>query len=85
MADQNDIFHRNIPGRFYVDNSCIDCGQCPDMAREFFRTDEEERVSFVHRQPETAEEFELARDALERCLPCMKASIPFVDISTIQM
>ena len=67
MADRNDIFHRNVPGRFYVDNSCIDCGQCPDTAPEFFWRDDEEGVSYVHRQPTGPEEIRLATEALEGC------------------
>lgn len=67
MANRNESFHRNVPGRFYVDHTCIDCGQCPDTAPDFFRRDDEEGVSYVFRQPQTDEEIELAVEAMEGC------------------
>ncbi len=57
----------NVAGRFYVDSTCIDCDQCRDLAPAVFRRDEETGQSFVYRQPETAEEISLAREALETC------------------
>jgi ferredoxin len=57
----------NLAGRFYVDSSCTDCDLCRDLAPAFFRRDDETGQSFVYRQPETAEEISVAREALESC------------------
>ncbi|MFN0075722.1 MAG: ferredoxin [Prosthecobacter sp.] len=48
-------------------SSCIDCGLCPSTAPSHFRRDDEIGQSFVFRQPETAEEIALCREALEGC------------------
>jgi ferredoxin len=67
MADRNMKFPQNTPGRFYVDESCIDCDQCRSTAPAFFRRDEEIGFSVVYRQPGRPEEIQLAREALEGC------------------
>lgn len=51
---RNDWRRYNVTGKFYVDNSCIDCGQCPANGPEFFVRDNEDGVSYVHRQPQSA-------------------------------
>jgi ferredoxin len=55
----------NVPGDFYVDESCIDCGACMWIAPKTF--DEKDERSFVHRQPQTREEQDLAELALVAC------------------
>ena len=67
MADSNDKHPLNVPGKFYNDLSCIDCGMCPDLAPRFFRRDDEDGYSYVYKQPETKEEERLALDAIEAC------------------
>jgi ferredoxin len=57
----------NIPGRFYVDDSCIDCDFCRDHAPEFFKRHDEGSYSYVHRQPVTEAEVAAAREALDSC------------------
>ena len=37
MADKNLKTPENIPGKFYVDSTCIDCGLCPDTAPMIFK------------------------------------------------
>lgn len=67
MADLSDRKPENVPGRFYVDASCIDCDLCRETAPAFFRRDDEGGQSFVYRQPVTDEEIALAREALAGC------------------
>ncbi|MCD7799302.1 MAG: ferredoxin [Akkermansiaceae bacterium] len=67
MADLDDINKRNVPGRFYVDCTCIDCDFCRETAPDFFTRDAEGRMSYVYRQPETQEGIALCTEALEGC------------------
>lgn len=67
MASLEDRFSRNVPGRFYNDTSCIDCGLCPEMAPQIFRRDDEEGQTYVWRQPSTAEVEALALEAAAIC------------------
>jgi ferredoxin len=66
MATLTDRFPLNATGRYYVDATCIDCDQCRALAPEIFgRTDD--GLSYVIRQPITAEEIDLVNEALEAC------------------
>lgn len=57
----------NATGRFYVDATCIDCDLCRGTAPEFFSRNDELGFSMVHRQPQTPQEIELAKEALNEC------------------
>ncbi|MDP2310893.1 MAG: ferredoxin [Pseudomonadota bacterium] len=57
----------NAPGRFRVLPECICCALCADIAPEHFRPNDEETNHVVYRQPITAREVALCRDALEAC------------------
>jgi len=39
----------NVPGEFFVDSTCIDCGTCRQVAPEAFA--EGDDASYVYRQP----------------------------------
>ena len=67
MANRNEKNPGNVPGPFYVDSTCIDCGMCPADAPAFFRRDDELGMSVVYRQPATSEETREAHEALEGC------------------
>lgn len=67
MATPTDRLPENVPGRYYVDASCIDCDQCRAQAPQFFSRHEASGLSIVHRQPETAEEIALAEEAMSSC------------------
>jgi len=60
----------NAPGDFYVDETCIDCDLCRQIAPATFRQAGDQ--SAVHRQPETDDE-EIA--ALKALVTCPTASI----------
>jgi glyoxylase-like metal-dependent hydrolase (beta-lactamase superfamily II)/ferredoxin len=68
VARLSDRLPENAPGAFYVDDSCIDCGTCREVAPAVFtsegsRTDQ----SYVHRQPEREAETLRAAMALVAC------------------
>jgi ferredoxin len=67
MADLNTRLPINVSGSFYVDDSCIDCDQCRSTAPQFFTRDDESGFSYVHRQPQTPEDREIAEEALHGC------------------
>lgn len=67
MADNTDKNPKNIPGKYYNDLTCIDCDQCRDIAPEFFIRDDEEGITYVHKQPTTPAEIALAEEALNSC------------------
>ncbi len=58
---------QNAPGRFYVDEQCIDCDVCRDIAPALFRRDDRDAHSFVARQPATADERRVAEEARDEC------------------
>ncbi len=71
MKDIEEKFPENIPGKFYVARVCIGCTLCTEIAPGSFRenTDLELAVgnSYVYRQPETEEEEQLCREAMDTC------------------
>lgn len=67
MANPNEKVSGSAPGRFYVDETCIDCGQCPSTAPQFFVRNDDEGFSYVFLQPETESEIELATEAMGDC------------------
>lgn len=67
MADPNDKFSENVPGPWYVDNTCISCGQCDDTAPSIFKRSDAYDQNFVFHQPDSDSEMELAVEARDRC------------------
>jgi len=67
MADKGDKWPENAPGKFYVDEQCIDCDLCRETAPGFFSRNDDGGYSFVHKQPETEEDIAMAMEALEGC------------------
>lgn len=67
MADLRDKLPDNVPGKFYVDTQCIDCDVCRDTSPANFRRNDEDGYSYVHKQPETDEEFSLCKEAFNAC------------------
>lgn len=67
MADIDDKNPENVPGKFYVDSSCIDCDLCRETAPSIFGREADEGYSFVMKQPADAEEEALCVEAMEGC------------------
>ncbi|HLA95412.1 MAG TPA: ferredoxin [Pyrinomonadaceae bacterium] len=67
MAFLRDKLIDNVPGKFYVDRQCIDCDVCRDSSPANFRRNDENGYSYVYKQPETQEEIDLCKEAIEAC------------------
>ncbi|MBX6313307.1 MAG: ferredoxin [Isosphaeraceae bacterium] len=67
MADPTQKVPENVPGRFYVDRTCIDCDLCRETAPGIFVRNDEEGYSYVIRQPKDAAEEAACLAALEEC------------------
>jgi ferredoxin len=67
MAELTNRLSTNVPGAFYVDDTCIDCDQCRASAPAFFARDDNTGYSYVYRQPTTPEEIAEADEALAGC------------------
>ncbi len=67
MADLTDRIPQNVPGRFYLDSTCIDCDMCRETAPAFFRRDDDIGQTYVFYQPVTEEEVCQATEALQLC------------------
>lgn len=67
MADNQDKWPNNIPGRFFVDRQCIDCDLCRETAPDFFTRSDEGGHSYVYAQPSTPEDIALCQEALGGC------------------
>jgi ferredoxin len=67
MADFANRYPENTPGRFYVDDQCIDCDLCRQTAPMNFTRDEERGHSFVFKQPQTPEEENQCQEAMQNC------------------
>lgn len=70
MADFKKQVSENLPGEFFVDNTCIDCDTCRQLAPDIFQ--DSGRTSFIKRQPRTPQE---VREATQALLACPTGSI----------
>ena len=67
MADKDNKFEDNVPGKFYVDEQCIACDACVNEAPDHFELDDDDGHSWVKKQPASPEEEEACKAALEAC------------------
>jgi ferredoxin len=67
MADKNLKNLENVPGKYYVDSTCIDCDLCRNIASGVFARDEERGYSYVFKQPQTSDEIAQAEEARISC------------------
>lgn len=67
MADKTTRLEDNVPGKYYVDDTCIDCDACRAMAPDNFTRNDDAGYSYLSKQPENEEEEQLCVDALEGC------------------
>lgn len=67
MADVTKKWSDNVPGRYYVDEQCIDCDACRTEAPENFVRNEDHGFSYVSKQPANSEEEDRCKAALEAC------------------
>jgi len=67
MADPANKHENNVPGKFYVDSSCIDCDLCRQTAPNNFDRNQDAGYSFVSKQPDNPEEEGQCQEAAENC------------------
>ena len=67
MADRIHRVPENVPGRFYVDVTCIDCDLCRETAPLNFQRDDAGRRSYVYHQPADPAQEAACMAALEEC------------------
>ena len=67
MADIENKYPDNVPGKYYVDNQCIDCDLCRETAPNNFARNEDGGYTYVVKQPENAEEEAQCQEAKEGC------------------
>jgi glyoxylase-like metal-dependent hydrolase (beta-lactamase superfamily II)/ferredoxin len=65
MANSNRAYAGNVEGNFFVDDTCIDCDLCRQIAPDVFVEDDGHSV--VYRQPESASETHKSAMALVAC------------------
>jgi ferredoxin len=64
-----DRWPENVPGKFYVEQQCLDCNLCVDTAPGHFTRNDAGGYFYVSRQPTTKEEETLLQLTIESC-PC---------------
>ena len=67
MATFTNRYPNNVPGKYFVDDQCIDCDLCRETAPENFTRNEDGGFSFVTKQPESPDEEVKCREAMEGC------------------
>ncbi|MDB6155503.1 MAG: putative ferredoxin [Chthoniobacteraceae bacterium] len=67
MAEALNKVIENVPGAYYVDDSCIDCDTCRSIAPQFFTRDDDAGYTYVRRQPVTLAELALAEAGRSSC------------------
>jgi ferredoxin len=67
MPDRTRKVAENVAGRFYVDDTCIDCDLCRETAPLCFIRQEDEAYSYVFQQPRDAAEEAACYAAMEEC------------------
>jgi ferredoxin len=67
MADKTQKVPENVPGRYYVDVTCIDCDLCRETAPANFIRQDEDGHSYVVQQPRDPAEEAACLAALEEC------------------
>ena len=67
MADPTNKYQDNVAGRWYVDNQCILCSLCSELAPNNFKESPGADHDIVYKQPENEEEERLCQESLEQC------------------
>ena len=67
MADKTNKQPENVPGKWYVDTTCVPCNNCMDEAPNLLKYSEDQTHVFFFKQPATPAELAAAQKALEIC------------------
>jgi ferredoxin len=61
------IYSDNVTGLFYVNDDCIACDTCVDLACDFFKLTADFDHAYVYQQPKTEQDIKLCNEALDTC------------------
>jgi ferredoxin len=67
MANREQRYEDNAAGGFYVDEECICCSLCNEIAPDLFQESGEGGHHIVYRQPADPDSIALAHEALVAC------------------
>ena len=67
MAELEEKYEDNVAGKYFVDEQCIDCDLCREVAPQNFKRNEDGGYSYVYKQPANEEEEEFCKEAMEGC------------------
>ena len=67
MAEKDSKWPQNKPGKVYVDENCIACDACVTAAPNNFLMNDDDGHAYVSKQPDSEEEKEQIREAIEGC------------------
>jgi len=71
MSEGSGKLKENQPGKYYVDQDCIGCMLCSEIAPDNFRStvdiDCEVEYNFVYKQPSTKQEEDLCEESMDVC------------------
>lgn len=67
MADPKNKYDDNAPGKWYVDNQCILCSLCSELAPNNFKEAESGDHDLVYKQPENEEEEKACVESMQQC------------------
>ncbi|MGD8266615.1 MAG: ferredoxin [Desulfobacterales bacterium] len=57
----------DVSGKYYVNDACIGCNICAEIAPQNFRFNHEQGCDYVCKQPDTEEEEHLCEEAMDIC------------------
>jgi ferredoxin len=69
MADHTHKLSENVPGAWYIDDTCTPCRVCLDVpaADQIMKYNDDETYVYFYKQPENNEELEAANEAMAIC------------------
>lgn len=67
MSETRTKYPENVPGIYYVNDECIGCDLCLEIAPKNFRRKEPEGYFYVFKQPETPAEEAHCRESISGC------------------
>jgi ferredoxin len=69
MADKNDKIPENIPGKYYVDKTCVPCHTCMEVegAGSLLQYNDDQTYVYFHTQPADEAQMKIAEDSLAIC------------------
>lgn len=65
--ERSERLPNNVPGEYYVAEECDGCAYCGMVAPENFDFDKPTNTYYIGRQPQSEEEADQVREAMEDC------------------